>query len=237
MTTNINDYRARKAAAMAYHPAVRPIWTPQDAVDTAQAFAAELAHAERGVPDKPHWTAKLFGRSRFRRAKVYDGLAVGLLMVLMAALGVVVFAASAKAEPDSDALAYAAEYGPAVCSVLDDYPSVSGMLGIMQAIVEDGMTEYQAGQVVGISIYRLCPEYDYLAEKFMRRYGGDSGQVGMISVRAAAVATSFIGAIWALLALIYANDQDNIFRDFGTGVAVAAAGFAVWFIADWWEHR
>ena len=59
----------------------------------------------------------------------------------------------------------------------------------------------------------------------------------MISVRAAAVATSFIGAIWALLALVYANDQDNVFRDFGTGVAVAAAGFAVWFAAYWWENR
>lgn len=59
----------------------------------------------------------------------------------------------------------------------------------------------------------------------------------MISIRTAAVATSFIGAIWALLALVYANDTDHVLRDFGTGVAVAAAGFVVWFAAYWWEDN
>ena len=150
---------------------VIPIWEPRDSVDTAQAFNAELANAERGISINRPW---FISQSRERKARIYDGLAVALLMALMAALGVILFAASAKADPDSEAQAYAAEYGPAVCSVLDDYPSVSGMLGIMQAIVEDGMTEYQAGEVVGISIYRLCPEYQGLAEKFVQRYGGTS---------------------------------------------------------------
>ena len=59
----------------------------------------------------------------------------------------------------------------------------------------------------------------------------------MIGIRTAAVATSFIGVIWALLALVYRNDADHTLREFGTGVAVAAAGFVIWFVAYWWEDK
>jgi hypothetical protein len=158
-----------------------PIWTRRDAVDTAQQFHAELANAERGsftdiaepaMSDKGHLSAKLFGRSRFRRAKVYDGLAVGLFLVFMFFFGIVCYAASAHADPDADARVYASQYGSVVCSVLDSYPTVSGMLGIMQSIVEDGLTEYQAGEVVGIAISDRCPEYSWLAKAFVKRYGG-----------------------------------------------------------------
>jgi hypothetical protein len=182
---NLNDYRARKTAAMAYHPSVRPIpiWGRQDAIDTAQEFRAELANAERGsftdiaepaMSDKGHLSAKLFGRSRFRRAKVYDGIAVALFLVFMFFFGAVVWAASAKADPDAEAADYASTYGGVVCNVLDDYPSVSGMLGIMQAIQKDGLTEYQAGEVVGIAISDRCPEYSWLAKAFVKRYGASA---------------------------------------------------------------
>lgn len=162
---------------------VIPIWTRRDAVDTAQQFHAELANAERGegqsaseVDDRLTFrlSSKLFGRSRFRRARVYDGLAVTAFLLFMMAFGAVVWAASAKADPDSEAAAYAAEYGPAVCSVLDEYPSVSGMLGIMQSITKDGLTEYQAGEVVGIAISDRCPEYGWLARAFVKRYGASA---------------------------------------------------------------
>ncbi len=179
-TTSLEDYRARKAAARAYHPSVRPIWTPADAVDTAQDFAAELEHAEIGAAyreqKKPHWTAKLFGRSRFRRAKVYDGLAVSLLMALMACLGVVVFAASAKADPD-DVAAWAAEYGPAVCHNLDDHNSLAGVYGTGLGIMDyTGMSAEQAGEVIAMSVYRICPRHIALLERFVAVYGSE-GQV------------------------------------------------------------
>lgn len=38
--------RARRGKTRAYHPSV---WTPQDGIDTANAFHAELDRAERGV--------------------------------------------------------------------------------------------------------------------------------------------------------------------------------------------
>ena len=58
----------------------------------------------------------------------------------------------------------------------------------------------------------------------------------MITVRAAAVATQFIGVIWALLALLFRNDQDDTAHEFGVSIAVIAAGFAVWLYADWRER-
>lgn len=177
--TSLSDYRARKSAAMAYHPA---IWTPQDAIDTAQAFHAEIRHAERGesvrsteTNSRVHnsrWTAKLFGRSRFRRARIYDGLAVGLLLALMAALGVIVFAASAKADPDSDVAAWTAEYGPAVCLNLDDHNSLAGVYGTGLGIMDyGGMSAEQAGQVMAMSVYRICPRHIPLLERFVAVYG------------------------------------------------------------------
>ena len=80
-----------------------PIWTPQDAVDTAEAFAAEIANAERGVvleagPYRaprlalvPQRSSFLLSRSRERRARAMDFMAVSLLMALMACFGVIVY--------------------------------------------------------------------------------------------------------------------------------------------------
>jgi len=184
--TDLNAYRQRKAAARAYHPSVRPIWTPADSVSTAQAFAAELDRAEHGTAPveaasqparrRPRWSRHPFGHSRFRRAKIMDAIAVALLMAFMAALGVIVFASTAKADDsyDAEAYAYAAHYGSAVCAVLDDYTSVSGVLGVMDGITQDGLTPYQAGQVVGISVTELCPQHGWLLDLFIDRYGSSS---------------------------------------------------------------
>ena len=154
------------------------VWSRHDAIDTAQAFHAEMEHAEIGAAyreQKPRWTAKLFGRSRFRRARIYDGLAVGLLMTLMAALGVVVFAASAKADPSSElepeVIAYTARNAGIVCSVLADHPSVAGLEGIMLAIEDNGLTPRQAGQVAALSVYEACPRYAYILDAFVAVYG------------------------------------------------------------------
>lgn len=44
--TSLSSWRAKREQARGYHPS---IWTPQDAIDTANAFHAELHRAERGV--------------------------------------------------------------------------------------------------------------------------------------------------------------------------------------------
>lgn len=147
---------------------VRPIWTPQDAVDTAHQFHMELANAERGRPER---ASRLFSVSRERRARRMDALAVGLLLIVMAAFGCVVVLLSPQAKADSDddwvaAYAYAATYGSAVCETLDSYPSHAGIYGIADAITDDGLTYYQAGQVIAVSVTEICPRHTALVKSF-----------------------------------------------------------------------
>lgn len=112
----------------------------------------------------------IFSRSRFRRAKVLDALAVALLLAVVAALGcAVVMLGTGTAKADSsDALAYAAEYGPAVCMTLDDYPTFGGIIGIGRAIVDQtGMSYHDAGQAIGYSVSELCPRHMGLLARFI----------------------------------------------------------------------
>lgn len=185
--TDLNAYRQRKAHARAYHPSVRPIWTPTDAIMTAQDFHADIANAELGMKETSHVgeTCKESGRnfafsqSRFRRAKILDAIAVALLLALMAAIGCIVVLASAptaKADNVSDdVLNYVSLYGEgAVCPVISKHYTTSGLLGVLTAIRDDGFSDYEAGQIVGISVSEYCPENYPLLERFMAVYGGSS---------------------------------------------------------------
>jgi hypothetical protein len=148
---------------------VLPIWTPRDSVDTAQAFALELDNAERGVQDYLPPVVLFTARSRERKARLYDRLAVALLLLLCAALGVIGFTLAvphAKADVDNVVVAYSAHYGGAVCSVLDEFPSENGILGIGKSIIEDGLTGYQAGQVLYLSVSDVCPRHMGLLRAF-----------------------------------------------------------------------
>jgi hypothetical protein len=151
---------------------IRPIWTPQDSVDTAQQFHLELHNAERGVPERK---SRLFSVSRERKARRMDALAVALLLIVMAAFGVIVMLLStpqAKADPDSMVYAYAATFGSAVCETLDSYASFGGIYGIADAITEDGLTYYQAGQVIAVSVMEICPRHTALVRSFAASSAG-----------------------------------------------------------------
>lgn len=88
-----------------------PIWSPSDSVDVAEAFAAEIANAERGVivESGPYRAPRLklapevngksrldflMTRSRERKARAMDALAVSMLMLLMAGFGAAIYFAS-----------------------------------------------------------------------------------------------------------------------------------------------
>lgn len=173
MTTDLNDYRARRAQAIACHPSTwMPIAWPADAIETAQQFAAELDNAERGRPDKPRWTSKLFGRSRFRRAKIYDGLAVALLIALAAVMGCILVLASAPhAKADGATDAYEWQYGPAACGYLSTHPTLAGLSAVLFDAQGLGLTAEQAGEAVASSVFDLCPEHIPLLRLFVQRFG------------------------------------------------------------------
>lgn len=158
---------------------IRPIWSPQDSIDTAHQFHMELHNAERGVSESQSRTGfgnrLMFSQSRERRARRMDALAVALLMIVMAAFGVIVMLLStpqAKADPDSMVYAYAATFGSAVCETLDSYPSFGGIYGIADSIAEDGLSFYQAGQVIGLSVSEICPRHLALVRSFAASSAG-----------------------------------------------------------------
>jgi len=69
----------------------------------------------------------------------------------------------------ADVSGYEAYYG-VVCSVLDDHPSVGGVIAIGLALREQGWTGYQAGEILGHSVINACPEYLPVLRAFAARY-------------------------------------------------------------------
>ena len=169
--------------AMSRHPStyrpMREIWTPEDfeqAVRDAQAVvqAGKNSRHLHPVADTER-TLRLTSVSRHRKARIYDALAVALLLALAAALGVlaVLSAAPAKADDvDNVVFAYTQVYGSAVCETLDDgHDSVDGLTGILRSIVGDGLTPHQAGEVVAMSVIDGCPQYTPLLRAYVARSG------------------------------------------------------------------
>jgi hypothetical protein len=101
------------------------------------------------------------------RASIVRAYSLGIITGSFLTAGVVLFATPAKADVDSASVAYAAMYGEAVCSTLDDYPNFDGILGIGRAIIEDGLSARQAGQVIGLSVQDICPRHSELMEAFI----------------------------------------------------------------------
>ena len=91
---------------------------------------------------------------------------------LTVAAAVTLAPTAAADEPSTVVVAYAATFGGIVCDVLDDYPTPSGVLGVAQAIQSDGLSSYEAGQVIGMSVSEICPRHMGLILRFADAYGG-----------------------------------------------------------------
>lgn len=114
--------------------------------------------------------------SRFRRARRIDALGLTLAVTLVAVLGFIALTLAGKAAADPDdqiPYDYANTYGPAVCSTLDDHNTFDGIIGIGEAIHDDGLSYRQAGQVIYLSVAEICPRHLGLLKAFMRGYAGE----------------------------------------------------------------
>jgi hypothetical protein len=80
-------------------------------------------------------------------------IAALVLMLLLGSFGVVVVARA-----DSVTLA--------ICMTLDDYPSISGVNGILNGLMEGGFTPRQAGFKMGEAVTDVCPEHQDLVIRF-----------------------------------------------------------------------
>jgi hypothetical protein len=67
---------------------------------------------------------------------------------------------------------------PSVCSLLNDYPTLSAVAGVIQGLVEDDeFTPYQTGEVVTRSVANDCPRHVPLLQRFADTYT-PKGQLG-----------------------------------------------------------
>lgn len=58
----------------------------------------------------------------------------------------------------------------AICMTLDDYPSISGVQGILNGMYENGIAARQAGRYIGQAVTQICPEHLSLVERYMAAY-------------------------------------------------------------------
>lgn len=169
--------------ARAYHPSMTPIRCSEDFEQTvrdAQAVVETGKNRLRVVgEDERARPVLLLTKSRERRARRMDAFAVALLMALAATFGCILMllaAPHAKADVSDQITDYTSLNGPLACEVLDDYNSVSGLIGLMQGIAEDGWTPYEAGQIAALSVFTYCPRHIDLLDRFIALYG-DKGAV------------------------------------------------------------
>lgn len=100
------------------------------------------------------------------RNRTIKSFSLGIITGSFLTAGLIHLAAPAKAEPDSAVIAFAALYGDIICDTLDTYPSFSGILGIGDAISTEGLTPYQAGQVLYLAALNTCPRHLDLMHRF-----------------------------------------------------------------------
>lgn len=81
----------------------------------------------------------------------------------------VYFSIPAHADPvEPQVTNYAKIAASAVCTTLDAYPTLPGVSGTVQAVVDDsGFTVTQAAQVVKISVITICPRHIPLLQRFV----------------------------------------------------------------------
>ena len=93
------------------------------------------------------------------RSPAVKAFSLGVITGSFLTAGLIHLAAPARADHDPVVIAYTTTFGEAVCLTLDDYPSKGGVLGVGQAIIEDGLTAFQAGQVIYFAVDELCPRH------------------------------------------------------------------------------
>jgi len=71
---------------------------------------------------------------------------------------------TAHADPVS---VYTVTAAPVVCEVLDTYPTIAGVEGVLDGVKADtGFTTYQAAGVVVNAVYSSCPRHIALLQAF-----------------------------------------------------------------------
>lgn len=63
-------------------------------------------------------------------------------------------------------IAHAIPQGAAVCMTLSSYPTFGGVMGVAEALMEEGYSPYQTGEIIGEAVRDYCPEHTALILRF-----------------------------------------------------------------------
>ena len=95
------------------------------------------------------------------RSSILKAFSLGMITGSFATAGMVLLATPAKA--DTDPAAYADRYGTALCATIDQtigqYSNDDIFMGIGEAVMQDGFSAYQAGQILYWAIEQDCPQH------------------------------------------------------------------------------
>jgi hypothetical protein len=78
------------------------------------------------------------------------------------------YSSTANADPaDPQVTRYVTVAAPVVCEVLDEYPTIDGVAGVMRGVMDDsGFTVKQSAMVVVLSVNEQCPKFMPLLREF-----------------------------------------------------------------------
>ncbi len=95
------------------------------------------------------------------RSAIVKAFSLGMITGSFLTAGTVLLTAPAKA--NTDPAAYADKYGTALCATIDqtigEYSNDDIFMGIGEAIMQDGFSAYQAGQILYWAIEQDCPQH------------------------------------------------------------------------------
>lgn len=91
---------------------------------------------------------------------------VGAGLVAASLVGAAVFGSGVASADTTDRL---------ICTVLDEYPSPDGVLGVALGLVDNGYTPEAAGEKVATAVLGTCPEHLPAVVEFANSAGGGSG--------------------------------------------------------------
>lgn len=102
------------------------------------------------------------------RPATIRGYAYGIITGTALTAGIIC-AAPAKADVVD---AVSQQYAPVICEFFDEgNASIDGIKGVGLALMGEGWTPREAGEIVGWSVVNQCPRYIPLLKAFIARYG------------------------------------------------------------------
>lgn len=111
-------------------------------------------------------------RNPWRRARA-DLTAILWLLAISALIGIALGQCIAHAEPVTPGEQFARDHAADICIALDTRPTIPGVLGVLTALTDHGLSTHESGVAVATSVATVCPIHANLLRQFVTHYKGE----------------------------------------------------------------